>query len=152
MKKTLLFILIAGSYWSKSQELIGVSGGTFTQPSGSISFSVGEPIIFSHENSGTNLSQGFQQGEKLSVTSLEEFETDFKVYPNPVSNQLNIGSEIPDGFTYQLSDLNGKVLIDKKSSGMSSKIYFDGLSKGIYILKLITKDQKTTKSFKITKH
>lgn len=71
------------------------------------------------------------------------------VYPNPISNKLIIntsGLTINENIKVSLTDLTGKVLVMdsiKVNNQSSSEINTTDLSRGVYILKLTTSDNKT---------
>ncbi|HOG36465.1 MAG TPA: T9SS type A sorting domain-containing protein [Paludibacteraceae bacterium] len=66
----------------------------------------------------------------------------YKVYPNPVSDIINI--EVADGkstFTFELYDSQGRKLISKELTN-NGQISLEGLAKGFYVYNLIN-DGKT---------
>ncbi len=77
-------------------------------------------------------------------TSVEyySFAADVNIYPNPVSNVLNIDfmSENAKPAAYQLTDMSGKVMIEgnfESSLGMSNyNLNISDLTAGVYILRL----------------
>lgn len=73
--------------------------------------------------------------------------TDFKIYPNPVSNILNIKTESQQ-FDYSIYNVQGQEVL-KSSSVKTSIIDVTSLPTGIYILKLASNNK--TESFKIIK-
>jgi len=86
---------------------------------------------------------------KLKNLDLEPFQTDFKVYPNPISNQqINIFSNIKTEETVQLklSNIYGQVVYMKtlgkmqKSDELNIDLSSENFSSGIYILELISKN------------
>ena len=65
----------------------------------------------------------------------EWFSRELKTYPNPASTLLNI--EISDiEFSVQLTDINGRLLVNKDSNNGKAQLYLDALSDGIYILSI----------------
>ncbi len=82
----------------------------------------------------------------LGVTS--EFFTDFVVYPNPTINVLNIEySEIKsESIELELVDINGRVLLNKKSlinEGKNFQIDLSSYSSGQYLLRFMDPESKT---------
>ena len=62
---------------------------------------------------------------------------EFQVYPNPVSNKLNlqVSNFSRDNYNYEISDINGRVMIKGAVEQENTEIDLDNLSKGIYIIK-----------------
>lgn len=75
------------------------------------------------------------------IVSIEESEItkvlDFEVYPNPGTNQirLRIASQYKHS-TFEMFDINGKLIISKRISGKCGEINTGHLSSGIYIYRL----------------
>ena len=79
-------------------------------------------------------------------------ESQINVYPNPSNGKFNI--EVPQSFNIALlsvCDLMGKEIYSQNFSGQNSKYLLDlnGLSKGIYLLKIESKDQTVSKKLLI---
>ncbi|GGG51731.1 T9SS type A sorting domain-containing protein [Epilithonimonas arachidiradicis] len=64
-----------------------------------------------------------------------------KIYPNPTSDKLFISSSL-DLIKYEIYDFTGQKLVDKSFDNRNKSIEVNYLKKGIYILKLIDKNQK----------
>ncbi|MEI8047974.1 MAG: glycosyl hydrolase [Bacteroidota bacterium] len=69
-------------------------------------------------------------------------------FPNPVSNELNIGN-IREKTNISIYDLNGKFLLSKISGSATERMDVSSLSSGIYIIK--TSDNKTMRASKMIK-
>ena len=69
-----------------------------------------------------------EQGKPLNVA----------VFPNPVSDRLHITltENNQQGVYVSVFDINGKMLISKKITGLKDEIYMQELKEGIYILKV----------------
>ena len=86
-------------------------------------------------------------------TKVQEFSPNkILVYPNPLSNQLNINFDASNKYKFiKLFDLTGKVILERNVT--SNKMQLDlssyRLSKGIYLLKLIAIE--STKTLKLIK-
>jgi len=65
------------------------------------------------------------------------------IYPNPVSNTLNITGLTEESATITLYDITGKMVLSQPLSG--STINLESLTNGIYILKIVTADGVTKK-------
>lgn len=82
-----------------------------------------------------------------SVSILELTNENIRLYPNPVNDQLHIGSDFPlQDAIIKLADLKGNVLFTTEYSN-EMIINTSELSEGIYIIKIITKDNTYAKRF-----
>ncbi|AFL81274.1 hypothetical protein Aeqsu_1795 [Aequorivita sublithincola DSM 14238] len=163
MKKAIFLVVIAfitmsvTRAQSLSQVVIASSGATISGASNTLSFTAGESVIGKISN-GESLGQGFWQGAIEGVVlSNEDFtlEVQATVYPNPVTNYLNISFKDIEGevFRIMVYDINGKQIYQKELIGSTSNeiLDFSGYSSGMYILNIEQRATKKSKSFKIIK-
>jgi len=63
MKNTLIILVfvVLSAWAAKAQQVVATTGGYFESASGSVSFTVGEPVIATFQNNEIILTQGFQQ-------------------------------------------------------------------------------------------
>ncbi len=123
---------------STSPQVVSSAGNHFSNGSHQISFTIGEPVIATHSNSGTTLTQGFHQ-TKLSVISIGELvnETGISVYPNPVVQNLNIETtNLGTDAWINLYSTDGKLVLQKKMAGNEEKLNMESLAEGTYFLSL----------------
>ena len=151
MKKTLLYVLLLGGFSISAQTLVGSAGATYKKSNATVSVSVGEAIVQTHSKSNTTVSQGFQQSTKLVITSIDDVKAGYTVFPNPTFDQVTINATLNGLFTLTLTDLSGKELHRNNTAENGTKINFTNYPKGIYIVKMISTDQKSTQTFKISK-
>lgn len=148
----LLFISTGGLF---AQKTILASGEDLSGIGGSNAYSLGQ--VFYNTNSGVNgsASQGVQQPYEISVV-LGVDETDIAlelyVFPNPVSNYLNlvIGDINRYAFSYQLLDMNERIIQSRKLTSNSTIIDMERFSAAVYFLN-IKDGQRIIKIFKIIK-
>jgi Secretion system C-terminal sorting domain len=69
------------------------------------------------------------------------------VFPNPAINQLNITNGFKGTTTYEIKDVNGKVIEVDQLNSISKTIDIKALSEGMYILELKSNDKILTKKF-----
>jgi len=62
---------------------------------------------------------------------------DFKIYPNPANDILNIDNESNAAYIMYLRDLNGRVLLKKDIGINHNIIQFDNLPSGMYLVELV---------------
>jgi hypothetical protein len=63
MKNTLIILVfvVLSAWAAKAQQVVATTGGYFESASGTVSFTVGEPVIATFQNNEVILTQGFQQ-------------------------------------------------------------------------------------------
>lgn len=132
-KITLTFCLITTLTVTAQNQIarrVFASAGKFTKSVSmpgyvySLSYTVGEPIIFGGNGTANKLSNGFQQPDAVinsggvtpggggAVTAIGLNSNPFQVYPNPFSTFLNIKgpSSAESATKLQLIDANGKLI------------------------------------------
>ena len=77
--------------------------------------------------------------------------TNYSIYPNPVKDgflYLNIGSEITEEATIEITDILGRKLISQKINSTTQPVIdINSLVKGIYFLNLFYKDANNVSTF-----
>jgi hypothetical protein len=157
LKLCITLLLGLGVTGLRAQESLLTSGSSASGSGGSVSYSVGQIVYTTNTGTNGSVSQGVQQPFEISViTGLEEakyINLSVLVYPNPTANvlQLKIENEEWKDLSYQLFDLNGKLIETKKLEANVTKIVMTNLVPATYALK-VNNNQKTLKSFKIIKY
>lgn len=155
---TFLGLLFGFSALSNAQEAILTSGGDATGTGGSSSYSVGQLAYTYMDDTTTgtgSVLQGVQQPTEISETlGIDELITNFSimVYPNPTTDFLNL--QVDNGKTplsYQLYDVSGRLLKNKKMTTNTTRIDMNGLANAVYFLKVIQENGRV-KTFKIIKN
>ena len=156
LKLSAILLLGLGLTGLHAQESVNTTGGKALGSGGSASYSVGQ-IIYTTNNSGTNgsVAQGVQQPFEISVVAgLEEAKgIELSAYPNPVTSNLILtveNFELPT-LSFQLYDMNGKLIEIKKIEDKQTSIGMVNLVCGNYLLKVIV-ENKAVKVFKIIKN
>ena len=93
MNKQLLIVsTLFTSVFCFGQSSVNVSGGSVSNTSGSISYSIGQVAYQSVSNSSGSVSQGVQHAFEISTLSLEENKFNFMLnaFPNPTTENLNL--------------------------------------------------------------
>jgi len=81
-----------------------------------------------------------------NTTTLSDETFDFsqlKVYPNPTSGVLNIAFNT--NFTYQILDLQGRVVLNGESDGFEKELNLSTLNAGLYLVKVSSQNNSETK-------
>src|SRR5574344_1646385 len=142
---------------ASAQENINATGGNALGSGGSVSYSVGQVAYTT--NTGTNgiVTQGVQQPfEIMVISSVEEakgINLTVSVYPNPTTDYLTLSVADYDisKLSYQLFDMNGRILETKRIESNETKIEMISYLPAIYFVKVIA-ENKEIKTFKVIKN
>ena len=153
LKISVLLTLLLVSFGLQAQVSVNAAGGNAMGDGGSVSFSVG-PMAFS-ANVGPNgsVTEGVQQPYEISVLSVAEQAENISlsVYPNPSTDYLYLTtSDEISGLSYQLFDMNGRLLKSEKIVANQTNIDMQDLVSATYFVK-VNQGNETVKSFKIIK-
>jgi hypothetical protein len=157
LKISTVFLLGLGLTGLQAQTNVNATGGNVTGSGGSVSYSVGQVVYTT--NSGTNgiVTQGVQQPFEISiVTAIKEakgINLSVSAYPNPTTNYLTLSfGEIDiSNLSYQLYDMNRKLLQNVKITDNQTNIGMSNLVPATYFVKVIQYN-KEVKTFKIIKN
>jgi len=139
-----------------AQESISTSGSNATGSGGTISYTVGQMVYTTNTGTTGSVAQGVQQPYEITVVSGVEQAKDIKLmckaYPNPTVDNLILETANYDSnnLTYQLIDINGKLIDSKQIIANETNIIMNDYAVGVYFLKLFT-DRNSIKTFKIIK-
>ena len=155
-KKTITSIafLLLGLGGLYAQESPTTAGGEATGTGGTASYSVGQVVYTSATGTNGSLAQGVQQPYEISTTvGIKEtaITLELSVYPNPTTDYLTLKVDDFETLNFQLIDLQGKIIENKKVSSTTTSINVENLPKALYFLN-VTKNNKVVKSFKIIKN
>lgn len=152
MKKLLLLSLIS-PILCFAQEVVSSSGDYFSNSNGSISFTVGEVAIETITTGSNAITQGFHQ-TNLGVLSVGDIEDDLaiKVFPNPVSELLQVTLTNYTDKSYRLFDITGRLVTQKTFKKQQSEINLSPYVSGIYILALYDENNKRINTYRIIKN
>lgn len=149
-----IFIIMSGQILSAQNAqlmVISNSGGTQNLNNINWSWTIGESIIETSNNTGVQLTQGFNQSN-LSLTNITETENRLpapKIYPNPSSNFIQIENPQKYNLFWCMYDLNGILLKEGKLYNESKQtIDVMHFPAGTYIIKLMS-GQGNTSTFKL---
>jgi len=157
LKLSAILLLALGTAGLQAQETVPATGGDASGSGGSSSYTVGQ--LFYTTITGTNgsVTQGLQQPYEISViTGIEEakgIDLNVSAFPNPTTDVLNleIGNYDNTNLSYQLFDMQGRMVVSKKITGDHTSIGTGNLVSATYFLRVL-EDNKEIKSFKIIKN
>jgi hypothetical protein len=163
MTKRMLFIalliLISGLIELFAQQIhsaLTTAGGNLSGSGGSISYSVGQLLYTTAESAKGTVAHGVQQPYEISVISGIDEIYDIKlfaVYPNPANNFLILKLDLNElsNFSYQLLNIDGKILKQAKIKDKETGINMSALKPASYIIRIFC-DNNEVKTFKIIKN
>lgn len=138
-------------------ETIIASGNNATGISGTVTYSIGQVFYTYIGESIYNVAQGIQHqeaSENLGTPDNIEPKAEIIIYPNPTSDFVNVnmkGLELEKGTqSYQLYDIQGRLLKQNKISQDETQINLSGLTPSLYMLR-VNINNKVSKTFKILK-
>ena len=142
---------------TQAQEAVPAAGGNASGSGGTASYTVGQVAYTINSSASGTITQGVQQPyEILVATGIAEakgISLECIVYPNPTNAlvKLKIENYNLGNLSYELYDINGKLLQDNKTEGTETIISMANLAPATYFLK-VTDNTKEVKVFKIIKN
>lgn len=157
MKYILSFFLIIVAFAAFSQsttpEVVSSGGEYYENVNGSLSWTLGEPVIETISNGTNTLTQGFQQNSYTITEISEVIDPDFniKVYPNPTSDIINIEGNYLEIAKVEMYDMNGKIVLSEEINENNYKLNIQNKTVAYYLLKVYSKENNIVKEYKICK-
>ena len=155
IKKLLIATLLLGAFQAQAQEAVATAGGNASGTNRNVSYAVGQVVYTTNTGTTGSVAQGVQQPFEIqTVLGAENFNINLQlaVYPNPTTNWLQLEVRNTDfaNLSYQLFDLNGKMILNEKITAETSSIQMERLPAAIFLLKVVS-NNKEVKTFKIIK-
>ena len=157
LKLSVILLLGLGLTGLQAQESINATGRDASGSGGSASYSVGQVVYTTNTGTNGSVAQGVQQPFEISVvTGLEEakgINLSVTAYPNPTTDYLTLRIDEFEisNLSYQLYDINGKLLQNEKITSDQTSIVMSNLVPSSYFVKVI-QGNKEVKTFKIIKN
>lgn len=151
----ILFWLLA-TFELHAQETVPATGGDASGSGGSTSYTIGQVVYTTNTGGNGSVAQGVQQPYEISTTvgiDVTEIKLDLVAYPNPTNNALtlNIGNYSNEKLTYQLYDMQGKLLANKQVINSRTSIDLQDLPVSAYLLNVLD-NNSLIKTFNIIKN
>ena len=156
LKLSTVLLLGLGLTGVQAQTSVNATGGDASGGGGSVSYSVGQVVYTTHTGTSGSVAEGVQQPYEISVvTGLEEAQSinlSVTAYPNPTTDYLTLRIDEFEisNLSFQLYDMNGKLLQNEKITGNQTSIVMSNLLPATYFVKVI-RGNKEVKTFKIIK-
>jgi len=153
----ILVLLFLGLTELSAQEIVVSSGGSAAGSTGTATYSVGQTFYITSKGTNASIAEGVQQPFEISVVNViegsEAISLSYSLYPNPATDFLILKIENDDNLnlSYQLFDINGKVLGNEKIEGSETNISLQNFVSATYFLKVLS-NSKEVKLFKIIKN
>lgn len=154
-----LAMLLAGLLWAsmaQAQESVNASGGDATSSGGTVAYSVGQLVYTTNTSSSGTVSQGVQQAYEIYSVGIKETELNISlsVFPNPTADNLTlqISDYNNEKLSYQLFDLQGKLLNNGQVTAKQTQINTSSLPSANYFINVVNQENKKVQSFKIIKN
>jgi len=156
-KKVKLSILLLGlGLTAQAQQATIVTGGNASGSGGTGDYNIGQVAYTTNIGTTGSVAQGVQQAYEVSIvlgTDNHAIKLDVTVFPNPTTDYLTLDVGNSELFTmnFQLCDLTGKIIENKKITNTVETISMENLASGTYFLK-VTNNNQGVKTFKIIKN
>jgi hypothetical protein len=139
-----------------AQEIVPATGGDATGAGGSSSYTVGQVVYTTNTGTNGSVAQGVQQPYEISTSvgiEVTAINLELVAYPNPTNNALtlNIGNYNNEKLTYQLYDMQGKLLDSKQVVNSTTTIGMQELPVSTYLLNVLD-NNALIKTFRIVKN
>jgi hypothetical protein len=138
-----------------AQESVNATGGDASGSEGTVAYSLGQVFYTTSSGSSGTISQGVQQTYEISTVGMKETELtiSLSVFPNPTTDQLTlqINDYNNEKLTYQLFDMQGKLLSSKVITSNQTQINMSDLPVATYFM-IVMQENRKIKSFKIIKN
>jgi hypothetical protein len=156
LKISAVILLGLGLTGLQAQESMNTTGGDASGSAGSLSYSVGQAVYQTHTSTSGSVAEGVQQPYEISVVLAKReavgITLSVSAYPNPTTDNLTLSVEAFElsNVSYQLFDINGRILQNGKIASELTSIAMGNLVSATYFIKVV-KDNKEIKTFKIIK-
>lgn len=142
---------------SVTPSVVASAGDFFSNTSGSVSWTLGEPMGETYSSSSNWLTQGYQQTWDIgtSVTSPSPVNAD--LYPNPTNDIVNIqfGADASGEYVIEVYNTLGQMLNSSQFAATPSaraEVSLSDYSDGIFFITVRKNDGSTNSTFKINKN
>jgi hypothetical protein len=149
-----LFFLSVPSYGQNEIiQAISPAGGNGSNSNISLDWSLGQIAVSTLVSDQAILTQGLLQ-EDILITQIgpsSEKLPEIKIYPNPTAGDLIIFISDNMPLKYNLTDLNGRLLLKGQCLDIENTLDLNNLPVGEYILNVSDNSNHNANSYKITK-
>ena len=142
--------------FAQAQQSANAAGGDATGSGGSVAYSVGQVVYTVNNSPSGTVSQGVQQAYEIFLIGINETELNnsLSVFPNPIVDNLTlqISDYNNEKLSYQLFDMQGKLLSKGQIIAQQTQIKTASLPPATYFIEVLNQENKQVQSFKIIKN
>ena len=145
-------IAVALNTSAQVQSVLSASGSYFSNATGSIAYTIGEPVFDTHAVGSVIITQGFHQPEDDFITSAPAPAPvlEIAVFPNPTRDELFVTlADESRGWTCTLYDLCGKVVVDQALPVQRNTLDLSAFANGPYALHVIDANGQLAHTFQL---
>jgi len=155
-KKIKLSVLLLGiGITAQAQQVTTATGGDASGSGGTVAYSVGQVVYTTNTDVSGTVSQGVQQPYEIFTVGIKETELNIllSVFPNPTAYNLTlqISDYNNEKLSYQLFDMQGKLLNNGQVTAQQVQINTANLPPATYFINVVNQENKKIRSFKIIK-
>ncbi len=156
LKLSAVLFLGLGLTGLHAQESVNTTGGNALGSGGSTSYSVGQLMYQNCRGTNGSVMEGVQKPYEISkVSAIDEARSimlSVTAYPNPTIDYLTLSIDEFDisNLSYQMYNMSGKLLQNRKITGNQTSIVMSNLVPAIYFVKVMQNNNEV-KTFKIVK-
>jgi hypothetical protein len=156
-KKIKLSVLLLGiGITAQAQQATNASGGDATGSGGTVAYSIGQVVYTTNYGTTGSAAQGVQHAYEIFTLGIKETELNISltVFPNPTADNLTlqISDYNNEKLSYQLYDMQGKLLTNGQVTAQQTQINMNGLPSATYFINVVNQENKKVQSFKIIKN
>lgn len=142
---------------SISPDVIASAGDYFSNTSGSVSWTLGEPMGETYTSTNNIVTQGFQQPWDFGTFVYNETPVNAEVYPNPTADvvTLQFGDDASGLYVIEVYNTLGQQLSSAQYTASPSgktSVSLKDFADGIYFITVKKIDGTETSTFRITKN
>lgn len=154
-----ILLLATGLLWAslaQAQESVNATGGDATGSGGTVAYSVGQVAYTTNTDASGTVSQGVQQAYEIFTVGIKETKLNISlsVFPNPTADNLTlqISDYNNEKLSYQLLDMQGKLLNNGQVTTQQTQINTAHLPAATYFMNVLNQENKKIQTFKIIKN
>ncbi|MBW7845559.1 MAG: T9SS type A sorting domain-containing protein [Bacteroidia bacterium] len=154
-----IVLIMTGLLWTsfaQAQNSINASGGDAIGSGGTVAYSVGQTFYTTNSGTTGTVEQGVQHAYEIYSLGIEDSKMDISliIFPNPTTDNLTlkIGDYNNEKLSYQLYDMQGKLLKNDEIKAEQTQIEMKDFARATYFINVVNKNNEKIESFKIIKN
>lgn len=152
---TLLLVGLSSTIPSFGQQNTVSSGGVASGSGGTVTYSIGQVAYSNETGTNGNVNQGVQQPYEFYSLGVNESSLNFNLsaFPNPTTDviYLTIDNFQGEQLSYQLIDMNGKLISKQAILEKETAINMESLPSANYFINLVLNNE-IVQAYKIIKN